>query len=54
MINLEDGRAVNMGDTIVIQQTDGLGVTHSVVVSPADLQALAALVSNTSTPALQS
>ena len=44
MITLEDGHAVNMGDTIVIQQVDNLGVAHSVVVTAADLEALAPYV----------
>lgn len=38
MITLEDGLAVNMGDTIVIQQADEHGNTHNVVVSPKDIQ----------------
>ena len=53
MINLEDGHAVNMGDTIVIQQTDENGSAHSVVVSPKDIQDIqAALLCDRGTSAV--
>ena len=52
MINLEDGHAVNMGNTIVIQQTDENGNAHSVVVSPKDIQDIqAALICDRGTSA---
>ncbi|NCN83650.1 MAG: hypothetical protein GW822_11405 [Sphingomonadales bacterium] len=43
MIKLEDGHAINMGDTFVIEQKDATGAAQSVVVTPADLEALMGL-----------
>ena len=40
MIKLEDGHAINMGDTFIIEQKDSTGAYQSVVVTPADLEAL--------------
>ena len=44
MINLEDGHAINMGDTIAISQTDDKGVLNVVIVTRKDIHRIQTMV----------